>query len=67
MATNLSLDDKLIIRAQRIGGHRTKRAAVTAALEEYVRYREQLRIIDAVGSIEFDAKYDYKAERRRRS
>ena len=46
MPTNLALDDKLIERARRIGRHRTKKAAVTAALEEYVRYRKQLRILD---------------------
>jgi Arc/MetJ family transcription regulator len=39
MATNLALDDKLIEAAVRAGGHKTKRAAVTAALTEYVRSR----------------------------
>ncbi|OLB20250.1 MAG: DUF2191 domain-containing protein [Acidobacteriales bacterium 13_2_20CM_55_8] len=56
MATNLALDDKLIEEAQRSGKHKTKKEAVTAALEEYVRRRKQLRISD----------YDYKAERRKR-
>ena len=41
MATNLALDDKLIREAQKAGGHRTKKAAVTAALEEYVQRRKQ--------------------------
>jgi len=30
MATNLALDDKLIEAAVQAGGHKTKRAAVTA-------------------------------------
>ena len=66
MATNLALDDKLIEEAQRSGKHKTKKEAVTAALEEYVRRRKQLRILDAFGSFEFDPDYDYKAERRKR-
>lgn len=66
MATNLALDDRLIERARRIGRHKTKRAAVTAALEEYIRYRRQLAVLDLAGTIEFDRSYRYKAERRRR-
>ena len=66
MPTNLALDDKLIEEAQRVGKHKTKREAVTAALAEYVKRRRQLRILDAFGKFDFDPAYDYKAERRRR-
>jgi len=65
MATNLALDDRLIEAARRAGGHRTKKEAVTAALDEYVRRRKQRRILRAFGSFDFDPEYDYKAERRR--
>lgn len=65
MATNLALDDALIEEARDIGGHRTKKAAVTAALEEYVVRRRQLRILDSFGEIDFDGDYDYKQQRRR--
>jgi Arc/MetJ family transcription regulator len=67
MATNLALDDKLIEMARRIGRHRTKKAAVTAALEEYIRYRNQLKMLEAAGTIDFDPAYDHKAERNRRN
>jgi Arc/MetJ family transcription regulator len=67
MATNLALDDKLIQEAQRMGKHKTKKEAVTTALEEYVRRHKQARIIEAFGTIDFDTSYDYKAERRKRS
>jgi hypothetical protein len=66
MATNLALDDKLITEAQRVGKHKTKKEAVTAALSEYVRHHKQLRILDSFGTIDFDPSYDYKAERRRK-
>ena len=67
MATNLALDDRLIEAARRAGKHKTKKEAVTAALDEYVRRRKQIRILDAFGTVTFDPAYDYKAERRRSS
>ena len=66
MATNLALDDELIEEARRAGHHKTKKEAVTAALDEYVKRRRQLRILEAFGRFEFDAAYDYKAGRGRR-
>ena len=45
MATILSLDDRLLQRALRIGGHRTKKATVTEALEEYIARRRRAKAI----------------------
>ena len=67
MPTNLDLDDKLIERARTIGRHRTKKDAVNAALREYVKRHEQLRIVELFGTIEFDPRWDHKAARRRRT
>jgi hypothetical protein len=67
MATNLALDDRLIEQARRAGKHKTKREAVTAALDEYVSKRQQMRILEAFGKFAVDPAYDYKAERRRRT
>jgi len=66
MATNLALDDALIEEARRTGGHKTKKEAVTAALDEYIRRRKQAKLIDRFGTVDFDPHYVYKAERRRR-
>jgi Arc/MetJ family transcription regulator len=66
MATNLDLDNKLVEEAKRLGKHRSKRAAVNEALAEYVASRKRRRILDLFGTLEWDPKYDYKAERRRR-
>ncbi len=65
MATNLQLDDTLIRQAVELGKHRTKRAAVTHALEEYVRHLEQQRMISLFGTVDFDPDYDYKKQRTR--
>ena len=64
MATNLALDDKLINEARRIGGHATKKEAVTAALDEYIRRRKQLDLLNHFGTIDFDPDYDYRRIRK---
>ena len=65
MVTNLAIDDKLIIKAQKIGHHKTKKAAVTTALKEYIAHKKQLEVLDLFGSIEFDKNFDYKKARKR--
>jgi Arc/MetJ family transcription regulator len=65
MATNLSLDSKLIEQAVKIGGERTKKAAVTRALEEYIARRKQRELLDLMGKLEWDGYFDYKVERSR--
>lgn len=65
MATNLAIDDRLIEAARQIGGHRTKKAAVTEALAEYIQRRKQAKILSIFGKIDVDPDYDYKKQRRR--
>jgi Arc/MetJ family transcription regulator len=65
MATNLALDDRLIIEAQRIGRHKTKREAVSEALKEYISHRKRLKITDLFGKIDYYPDYDYKKHRKR--
>ena len=64
MPTNLAIDDRLINEAVRLGHHRTKKDAVNAALDEYIRRRKQQRILSLFGTIDYDERYDYKSERR---
>jgi len=66
MATNLALDDRLIEEARQVGGHKTKKDAVNAALLEYVKRRQRLQMVGLFGTIDFDPDHDYKAERRRK-
>jgi len=63
--TNLAIDDKLLEEAQRVGGHRTKRATVNEALKEYVERRRQAEILDLFGGIDYAPEYDYKKQRSR--
>lgn len=64
MATNLAIDDSLIEQAQLLGKHKTKKAVVTEALEEYIQRREQKNILDLFNKIEYEKDYDYKKQRK---
>ena len=66
MPTNLAIDDRLITEAQKLGRHRTKKGAVTAALDEYIQRRKQQEILPLFGTIEYVKNYDYKKERSRK-
>ena len=65
MATNLAIDPNLIDKALEVSGERTKKAAVTKALEEFIARREQKQLAELFGSLDWEADYDYKAERTR--
>jgi hypothetical protein len=66
MATNLALDPDLIERAVKVSGEKTKNAAVTRALEEFITRRSQKRLVELMGKLEWDESFDYKSERSRR-
>ena len=63
MATNLALDDQLITDAVTVGHHPSKKAAVTAALKEYIQRHKQKEIIELFGTIEYESGYHYKQQR----
>lgn len=65
MATNLSIDPDLLDEALQVSGERTKKAAVTKALQEFIARRRQKRLLELVGKLEWDGAFDYKAERTR--
>ncbi len=63
MVTNLALDPELLDRALAVSGEKTKKAAVTRALQEFIARREQRQLLDLVGKAEWDPDWDYKADR----
>jgi len=65
MATNLDLDPDLLERTLAASGERTKKAAVTKALREFVARREQRELLGLFGSLEWDSDFDYKRDRSR--
>jgi Arc/MetJ family transcription regulator len=65
MATNLSIDDRLLNKALEIGGYKSKKDTVNAALAEFIKRRKAKDLIDIFGTIEYDSSYDYKKMRSR--
>jgi hypothetical protein len=65
MATNLELNPALVEQALAVSGERTKKAAVTKALEEFIARRRQKRLLDLMGKLEWDSGFDYKTARHR--
>ena len=63
MAANLSIDPELIERALKVSGERTKEA--TTAVEEFIARRQQNRLLDLMGKLEWDTPYEYKSDRHR--
>jgi hypothetical protein len=64
--TTVSIDPDLLERALELSGERTKEAAVERALEEFIARRQQKRLLELMGKLEWDERFDYKAERSRR-
>ena len=65
MATNLAISPDLLERAVALSGKKTKTAAVTLALREFIARREQRRLLELFNTLDWDPTYDYKAERSR--
>lgn len=63
MTINLAIEDDLIEQAKKIGNHKSKKAAVTEALQEYIQRRRQIKLIDLFGTIDIDPDDDYKMQR----
>lgn len=65
MATNLEIDQTLLKEAVSLGRHRSKKDAVTKALQEYVARHKQQQILEVFGTIEYAEDYDYRKNRKR--
>ena len=64
MATNLSIDTKLLEEALLISGLTTKKDTVNQALTEFVQRRKQREVTSLFGNLPQDADYDYKKGRK---
>ena len=65
MAT-LAMDPELLDKALEVGGEKTKTATVNRALREFIARREQERLLELFGKLDWDDGHDYKRERMRR-
>jgi hypothetical protein len=65
MPTHLLIDTKLVEQALAVSGARTRKAAVTKALEEFIARRRQRKLIDLFNKLEWDSGFDHKSARSR--
>jgi len=65
MATNLAIDDALLNKALKIGGKKTKKDTVNEALREFIVRREQKKVLDLFGTVDYFDDYEPKAARRK--
>ena len=65
MATKLAINPDLLKRVLKLSGKKTKTAAMTLALQEFIARREQRRLLDLFDSLDWDSTFDYKTERSR--
>jgi Arc/MetJ family transcription regulator len=65
MRTNIDLDDELVRRGLKVSGLRTKKELVNMALREFLRRKDQKKILELRGKISW--KGDLNLMRRNRS
>lgn len=65
MATNLAIDDSLLKKALRIGGKKTKKDTVNEALKEFIVRREQKKVLELFGTVEYFEDYEPKQNRKK--
>ncbi len=58
MRTNIEIDDKLLAEAKKVAGTTTKRATVDHALRELVRRKDRRRLVELVGTVEWEGDLD---------
>ena len=53
MATNLGINEKLLVSAYKISGLKTKKDTVNLALEEFIQKRKRKEAMELFGKIDF--------------
>jgi len=67
MKTHIELDDELLKQVFQLGGFATKKAAVNAALAEYVKLLQRRQLLDMRGKIRWEGDLnEMRADRRKR-
>jgi hypothetical protein len=66
MTKPFELDVALVEKARLAGKHRSKKEAINAALEEYLRVVARRELIGLFGTVDFHDDFDHSKMRRRR-
>jgi hypothetical protein len=60
---NVQVDELLIREALDLASDRTEKDILEQALREYIQRRQQSKIVDLFGTIDYGNDYDYKQQR----
>jgi len=67
MKTHIELDDQLLEQVFQLGGFATKKAAVNAALTEYVKLLQRRELLNMRGKVRWEGDLnEMRADRRKR-
>jgi len=64
MPMHIDLDESLVNEVMQLGAYATKKAAVNAALAEYVRMLKRRRLLELRGQLSWEGSLDRMRERR---
>lgn len=65
MIITIEIDDKLLEQAIAMSDRGTLNTSIEEALREYIQRRQQLKVLDLFGTIDYEEDYDYKQQRQR--
>jgi len=65
MVTPIQIDQNLLQEALALSNHPTATALIEAALREYIQRRQQLKVLELFGTIDYEENYNYKQQRQR--
>lgn len=63
MITNLEIDENLLKQALGLSDSLTENQLISEALREYIQRRQQQKVLDLFGTIDYEEDYDYKQQR----
>jgi len=64
MRTNIDLDESLVSRGLKLSGLRTKKDLVNMALREFIRRKDQKKILELRGKIHWEGDLDLMRQSR---
>jgi len=62
---NINVDEKLLREALALSDNLTVNLLIEAALLEYIQRRQQLKILELFGTIDYEENYNYKQQRQK--
>ena len=66
MVTNINIDEKLLQEALALSDNSTVNLLIETALREYIQRRQQPKILELFGTIDYEENYNYKQQRQKK-